>query len=986
MRVSTALFSLLPAILFPLLVTSQNFSFTNYTVEQGLAQSQARDIVQDPQGYLWIPTLGGLSCFDGSRFHNYKTTDGLHSLLTFCVYVRDNKKIYIGQQDGIQSYDGRKFEFYELPPHSQYQAVVNLSAGKDGRIYFTSSAKLFRAEEGKPISQVNDFAALLTTTVYTDRERNLYAAVYKKGIYRLANDQWKLFFDIAKTDTNLIVTKLFFTIQGKFILLTNKGIFALENDRLSLLVSNERIKSVLMAIEEDALGRIWIGTTRGAYLFDGNDIEYVGSSSGLTDNSVFKIVRDREGNLWFATDGDGIFKLNNTPLAYLNSSHGMKGNIVMGIAAEGPDKIWLGTSEGGLQKYENKTFSSFNIASARMESRKINSLFLDSRRQLWIGTLGGGLWIYKNGAYKEILTSHGSHFNEIVSINEDSQKTIWVCISSGVFYFADGTMHRVPGITYACFSVMEVGRDTMLVGSTAGLVQIAGKSVVTKIDIPGTKTGVINCFAKWHDNILLGTEDAGIFFWNRVPGKVIRCSGKNGLSSDFIFSLLVNNDSTIFAGTGHGISKIIVSGEGNNFLVKNFSFPNAPYGPECNLNAVQKTPDGKILFGTTRGLAVYDENNSLPCAASPLIYLTDVKLFSGKVNNVRGFQDTISAWKPIPYNLNLSHNQNQLTFDFTGLYFTNPAALKYRYKLEGADTGYSDFITTPEIIFSNLAPGQYRFKVYAVTEDGAMSSNSIDYPFRIAAPFYQQVWFIILSVLALIATGIFFQYARTKLRQKRENVFKKIRQEEQRKMQERISEDLHDDLGNKITRITVLTDVLSKKTDNSDLEKKKLIEKIKENAAALYLGTKDMIWSLTPGNDSLYDILERSHSFGIHLFDETGIEFKIEGLDDTLKKISVPMQINRNLAMIVKEALNNILKHSDATDALISVTSQNDNGYIVIISDNGRGIKKSLASDGNGLINMEKRASRIGGRLTIENISPSGTAVAFWFKIPPNEG
>src|SRR4030095_6632698 len=151
-----------------------------------------------------------------------------------------------------------------------------------------------------------------------------------------------------------------------------------------------------------------------------------------------------------------------------------------------------------------------------------------------------------------------------------------------------------------------------------------------------------------------------------------------------------------------------------------FSF-NSLYGPECNLNAVQKTTGGKIWFGTTRGIIVYNPSDVAETKTAPLIYLKSVELFSKKINNNIA-KDSMQVWSNIPYNMKLSHRENHLTFEFTGLYYANPSNIKYRCKLEGADTGYSNLITTPKIIYSNLLPGKYRFKAIAITDSGVVSS------------------------------------------------------------------------------------------------------------------------------------------------------------------------------------------------------------------------------------------------------------------------
>jgi signal transduction histidine kinase/ligand-binding sensor domain-containing protein len=963
----------------------QQYSFTNYSVGQGLVQSQARDIIQDGHGYIWVATLGGLSRFDGSYFHNYTRKNGMHSLITFRVCQGDNK-IYAGTQHGIQSFDGRNFETCALPADITSSAVMDIVQAKNNRVFFRASGRLFAIEKDNSVLQEKELKDCAITSLYSDQQQNVFAAARKQGIYKWNSQHWELFLDLKEFDSTLVIQRLFVTSSNQLLLLSNKGIFSVSEGKPWLLISNKTIASPLTAIAEDDKGRLWVGTTSGAWLLDDKgSAVYIGGSSGLTDNTVVEIIKDRESNLWFATDGDGIFKLNNSPLTYVNKEQGMKGNVVMGVVAENENDIWLGTSEHGLQRYAGGRFYSYPLPSPHPQAQKTNSLFLDAAKQLWIGTMGGGLWRYKNNQYQEIRTSTGAHFKEVISIYEDAQHTIWACAPSGLYYFSNGTMHNVQPVNYPCFSVIESGPGTILVGTTAGLYQLAGKSVLSPVNIGIKNIGIVNCFAKWKDYFLLGTEDKGIIFWNPSNARTLQCSSKNGLSSDFVFSLYADTGAVIFAGTEHGVSSILFDEKRNSFVVKNHSAINSIYGPECNLNAVQKTRDGRLWFGTTKGMVLYNPADTFSSSTAPLIYLTGVKLFSNPIN-ADVSQDSLSGWDKIPYHLSLTHRQNHLTFNFTGLYFTNPAGIKYRYRLQGADTGYSEPASTAEVIYSNLSPGQYRFTAYAIAENGLPSSNSIDFSFYIEAPFYQQLWFKLLAILMLVVTGILLQYSRTRLKMKREIAISKIKLEEQLKIQERTSEDLHDDLGNKITRISILTDVLGNKIDKDDVEKRKLIEQIKENAQALYLGTKDIIWSLTPGNDSLYDVLERCKSFGAYLFEETNVEFSMEGLKDNFREIKLPLQINRNLVLIIKEALNNIIKHSGATHVRLKTALTGNGDVLVTITDDGKGIGDGAQRKGNGLANMEKRALRMGGHFTINRSHPSGTTLEVSFKIPPKEG
>lgn len=973
-------FHLLLAALMLLLtpaVFSQKYYFQNYNVEQGLVQSQAQGISQDEFGYIWIATLGGISRFDGFSFRNYDKNDGLSSLICFELQLLHHN-LYVSTQSGLQVFDGRLFK--EQAGSRAMPGFLQQMMFASDEFFCRANNQLFR-KTGDEFKSVDAFIGENVTALSADSDERLLVAVWKKGIFRKEGKGWKLL--IPMVDPQEAVKDIICTAGNELVLLLNNSVVRYSGGVRTTLVATGMIKSVFTTIATDRRGRIWLGTTKGCYIIqEGDDPEYVGEKAGLTDNAVSDILPDREGNLWFATDGDGIYMLNNASLYTLSAANGMKGHVVMGLAT-GMQDTWLGTSDGGLQKYRNGQFAAIQIPSLNPEAQKSNSLLMDADGNLWVGTQGGGLWVKEKSGFREIKKESGQSFHEVISIYETTDRKIWICTSDGVYFFENGLMKKARGIDQPCFTILESSPGNMLVASTAGLFLLSAKKGAALINLPGKAPGVVNCIKRWNRYFVLGTEDAGLVCWKPETNERIDFTMKEGLSSNFIFSIYAGDSSCLYVGTGHGISRIEWN-PGKSTRIKNYSASGNPFGPECNLNAVQRAPDGKLWFGTTKGIIVYDPNDTLQTHAAPSIYLTGIRLFSRELPS--GTQDSTYAWVPLPRRLSMAPRQNQLSFAFTALWYSHPSAVKYWYKLQGADTGYTLLTTNREVVFSNLPPGSYRFQAYAETEDGTVSSNRIDYPFEIRAPFFQQTWFRVLVIVILLAIGAGIQYIRAFIKSRREKMIDQIRKEEQQRIQERTSEDLHDDLGNKITRITVLTDVLKNKLEPQEPSNRKLLEEIRSNAASLYLGTKDIIWSLTPGNDSLYAVLERCQLFASHLFEETGIDFRLTGLREYWKEIPLPVEINRNLMMIVKEALNNTLKHSGASLSCIVVEKLSESRIRLSICDNGVGIMDPQKVHGNGLANIRKRTERIQGRLEMVNETPGGLILTIEFNIPLKAG
>jgi signal transduction histidine kinase len=191
-------------------------------------------------------------------------------------------------------------------------------------------------------------------------------------------------------------------------------------------------------------------------------------------------------------------------------------------------------------------------------------------------------------------------------------------------------------------------------------------------------------------------------------------------------------------------------------------------------------------------------------------------------------------------------------------------------------------------------------------------------------------------------------------------------------------------MGNKLARITVLSDILKSKLPANE-EVQGIAKKIQDNAALLYQGTKDIIWSLNPKNDNLYFLLTHVNDFAVDLFHDTEIEFENINVNEEFNKYFLPMDYARNIMMICKEALTNILKHSQCTKAMVEAGLFEGNKIMLIIADNGKGFNVNNTEYGNGLHNIRQRAEYLKAHMETDSNESTGTRIVFTIEIPPAE-
>ncbi len=292
----------------------------------------------------------------------------------------------------------------------------------------------------------------------------------------------------------------------------------------------------------------------------------------------------------------------------------------------------------------------------------------------------------------------------------------------------------------------------------------------------------------------------------------------------------------------------------------------------------------------------------------------------------------------------------------------------------GVDEDFSAPINSNEIEYSSIKPGTYTFQVYAIADGKA--SNIETFSFTIVPPFYDTILFKVFAFILLIFLIWLIFFMIFKARERKKIELEEIKIEEQLKIRKQTAEDFHDDIGNKLTRINVLSEILDKKVAEDAAEQKELIRLIRENAGLLYTGTKDILWALDPKSDNLLAVLDHIKNFGIDLFQNTGVSFKVDGVTAAFSKIRISMEFNRNLTLIFKEMFNNILKHAHAQHVVVTIF-ENTSGYIEILTyDDGIGFNLQKVKSGRGLNNIKTRSKRINSTFKINSEIGKGTEIS----------
>lgn len=707
---------------------------------------------------------------------------------------------------------------------------------------------------------------------------------------------------------------------------------------------------------------IWIGT-RGAGVnkFSRSKNKFVlwsritGQEGSFASNSTFAIHTDRKNNLWIGSQ-KGLIRINRKTNQYKRftydpkDANSLSNDMVQHIYEDKQGNLWIGTHYG-LNKFdpeeENFTRIFFNDHHKKYAENEIAAMYEDSYGNFWIGTAydlkkferAGGKTITSYTHNPKDTTSLHTYF--VTSIIEDKRGTLWVGTLSGLNKFNRDKQNFTPYLhqqdnpqsisSNMVWSIVEDQQSNLWICTNQG---------VNKLELNQSK-----------ENFIHFTE-------------------KQGLSNNYVYGALTDREGAIWMSTNLGISRF----DPVTQTFKNFDVSDGLPNNEFNSGAFHKSEEGELFFGGNSGVVSFHPEEIQNNLHIPNVQITTFKKFEKPLN-----VDSLIASAG---EIKLSYKENFFSFEFVALDYTNPRKNQYAFKLDGFHEEWIPVGSRRFASFTNLSPGSYTFRVKGSNSDGIWNDlQEATIKLIITPPFWKTPWFFIAAfILISIALKLLYDY-RVKMKVHRLMEMEKVKLAENERVRKLAAEDLHDEFGNRLTRISLLTELIKARLNGHGAEVNHLLTKISDNSNQLYQGTKDFIWSINPENDSLYEVAVRLKDFGDDLFDKTSVTFNATGVNERLKPIILPMGDSRHLILLFKEAMSNILKHAACNNVHLAFCIEN-NQIWVCLSDDGKGFEKEKEKSGNGLMNMQSRAKKLNGVLQINSVKCQGTQIKFSLKMP----
>lgn len=916
------------------------FYFTNYTTKEGLAGNFISCIMQDNSGNLWFGTQdGGASKFNGKNFINYRTTQGLTDNYIHCMMQDKTGAIWFGTAaGGVVKYDGSTFASYKIAQGLANNCVNTIAQDRRGNLWFGTNAGLSKYDYTKftNYTTMQGLGDNAISCIAQDKSENIWIGTYAKGISKYDGTR---FTNYSKT-------------QG--------------------LPDNN-----ITSIQQDKAGNLWFTSHSGVSKYQGNSFTKYTTTTGLAGNMVFRIMQDKDNNLWFCTFEGGVSKFNGKSFANYTITQGLPDVLIWNMLQDKSGNIWFGTDKGGLSKFDGVCFTNYTIDQG-LANNSVNSIWQDDANNIWIGT-HNGVSKYNGKTFTNYTTAQGLAGNNVMRILQDKIGNMWFAThDDGVSKF-DGNRFTnyttTEGlVSNKVYSLIEDKYENIWIGTNAGVSKYDGKKFTNYTMEEGLPDNYMWAMAEdeQRNMIWFGTNQG-------LSGLKLEGSMENNLKN-YAFenfnkttgypikevnsaSLFVDNKGIVWIGSGHSelirfdYSTVTKNTEALNLKIQAVKINNQPV---CWNNLLPKQRKNSGHSQTILNEMI----TSFGKVLSPAILDSMREKYTGI-----GL-DGVSGFYSLPINLVLPHEFNNITFDFAAIEPALQKQVKYQYKLEGYSKDWSPLTNNSTANFGNMPAGNYVFKIKALSPFGVWSQT--EYTFKVLPPWWATWWAY--SSYALLICGVVYGLYRNRIQGLKKKQADQIKamvatQEEERK---RISRDLHDDVGTKLSALKLFISALHEKATHT---KNKEIESL-ATSSELFIteaiqDVRQLLQNLSPAVLEEFGYTAAVKAFVDKLNETKQIHFHlvIFGMEQGLQK-----EYDLALYRITQELINNVLKHAEAKQVSLQI-GQRDGKIILMIEDDGKGFDISSRKDGYGISNLEARTKLLNGIMTIDSYPGKGTSV-----------
>ena len=999
----------------------------------GLVYDKVYTTYQDSRGFVWFMTANGISRFDGYNFVSYALLEsGLeNSLITDMVEDASGIYWFSASANRIYRFDPRSkaenstqlvrenFQEIRIEGVPDSTAVYNLFRTSRNEILAGTTAGLFRlVPETNRFERVElktpDTKSLYAIAIAEDADGSLWVGHQFGLSRRLPSGAIVNYAVLPQPNGADRVRSVAVDRQNRVWIVTEAGrkllvfnpepvgtINAADTSKRALrfrqdekLAANLPQGFAYLFPPEESLGEgkflavnavrdggVWAAAYgKGLVEFNGREFRLYTKANGLSDTTVRGVEEDNFGNLWISSDW-GVMRLNRGNFVAYHTEDGLGDERICSIFEDRAGTLYTTTPDWTINRFEGKGFAAIKLDLPSPQSYLADNVLSDGAGEWWFAT---GVGLYRFAAVERVeqlkeskptkiyTISDGLASDKLRMVRKDSNDDVWLSYEDKPGLLTRWRRHTNQFETYTPNDGIPENcvAQTLREDAAGNLYMPCYVENILIFQNEKFRSFTHEIFDRdyWISDILVDRKGR---LWAATPTKGLlkienlisgdpttrRYTNEDGLSSLSGQFLTEDRDGRIYYLSASALDVL----EPETGKIKRYTIADGLNG--TGNGTAFRDRNGNLWFGTHRGISKLtpQPNQSL---SPPQIFIGGLRA-GGKNVPVSAVGETEIT------DLTLDADARQMQIDFFGLALATGESLRYQYKLEGAESDWSEPTTERAANYPNIPAGNYRFLVRAINSDGIASEKPAVVSFRVLRPFWQQWWFLTIVAL-LFGTAIYaiYRYRLTRLL-------------ELEKVRTRIATDLHDDIGSSLSQIAILSEVVRQKIgDNGAKEPLNLIA---DTSREMVDSMSDIVWAINPQKDHLSDLTQRMRRFASDILDAKDVSYQFLA-SASQRDVILGTDVRREVYLIFKECVNNLVKHAEATKVEIALWTENDTIFITV-SDNGKGFSVEEISPenyqgfgGNGLINMKRRAQNLGGALEINSSKENGTLITL--KIP----
>ena len=932
------------------------YSLTSWTDGDGVPLGTVYSIGQDRDGYLWVGADAGLLRFDGLRFTPWEvlSDDALPKSSVSAVCVSRDGSLWAGFADGGGV---RRLRDGQLQPRDQPHGTLG---------------------------SVTDLVEDLQGTMW---------AVSDSVLYRLRDDRWQKVSPVWEGHEPPVLHPY---VHGRQLFVgTSRGMFRL----VDATDSFERMSAgYTWGISEDSAGVVWITDIVAGFRRLGEPP----SPPRPLEGAGYRLMHDRHGNLWVATLGEGLWRVRDGTIPIIEKTSlraGLSSDAVQSVLEDRDGNIWVGTT-GGLHRLTQRKLTPvedvgfvvaiesgddssvwagttnglvrFSEASGQWQREGsgpgVRTLHRDAAGTLWIGT-NDSLWRLAGGAMTQVRLPPQYSLTPITTITSAPGGGVWLGFDDWLFRWNGTNLVRLespPGTTLKRITLARADRQGRLWiafdDGTLGFVERGGTFRALGASeglAPRTHAAIYAIFEDRSGVVWIGGSGGLSRF---ADGRVVTVNHDNGLPGNRVSAIVDDEEGYVWLSVDRGLVRLNrheldaeAATRGRRIQYKLYDTSDGLAGAPLGSIRAARAADGRLWFVRGGGLTVADPRAldvDRTFAPAPL-------RIEAAVANERRLS-------PFPHTA-LPPGTRRLQISYTALTLTASNKIRFRYRLDGLDTGWIDAGTRRVAFYTNLSPRSYRFQVEANSEDGMWNASTAAWDFAIRPAFYQTSWFYTLGVVATaLLVWASWRFRLGLVRRQ----FSLVLAE-----RARLSREIHDTLLQSLVGVALQFDAISNSLDASSSAARDQLVRIRKHVEGYIREARQSIWDLRSPVLETHDLTAALREFGKQATAGQAVRFAAT-ISGTPRQCAA--KVENQLLRIGQEAITNAVRHAEAKRIHVELRFD-DRSVALRVSDDGRGFDYEYAAHEMdhhyGLTTMKERAQELGARFNVATAAGQGTAV-----------